>query len=139
MTVEKEALTQFKHRNAFEITDFYLCDIVPLINRAWKKYFARRNKNLEVIIDRGWFHLDRRLLKEPVILKTKISLDNEKLDDQHDLPLRTHPPIPASISTDKLKIFSDITPPNHSSVLSLDMNTSEQAAGDLATDYLQMI
>ena len=69
MTVEKDALLHFKHRHAFESTVFDRCNIVPLINQAWKKYFAVRNKNLEAIIDRGWFHLDRRLLKDPVILK----------------------------------------------------------------------
>ena len=95
---------------------------------------------MEAIIDRGWFHLDRRLLKDPVILKTKISLDNEQLENQHDPPLRTHRPIPASISTDNLKIVSDITPPpNLPSVLSLNMNTPEGAASELAIDYFQMI
>ena len=69
MTVEKDALLNFKHRHAFESTDFDRCNIVLLINQAWKKYFAIRDKNLEAIIYRGWFHLYRRLLKDPVILK----------------------------------------------------------------------
>ena len=110
MTIEKDALSYFKNRHAFEITDFDRCGIVPLINRSWNKLFSIRDKNFEAIIDRGWFHLNRRLLKDPVILK-KIRLDNEKLDNQHDLPLRTHRPILASISTDNLTIVSDITPP----------------------------
>ena len=71
MTVEKDALLHFKHRHSFESTGFDQYDIVPLINRAWNKSFARREKNLEAIVDREWFHLGRRLLKEPVILKTK--------------------------------------------------------------------
>ena len=71
MTVEKDAPLNFKHRNAFESTDFDQCGIVPLINRAWRKSFARRDNNLEAIIDRGWFHLDRRILKDPVISKKK--------------------------------------------------------------------
>ena len=126
MTVEKDALLHFKHRHAFESTDFDRCDIVPLINREWKKSFTIRDKKLESNIDRGWFHLDRRLINDPVILKTKIRLDNEQLDHQHDLSLRTHRPIPASINTDNLTIVSDITPPpNIPSVLSLDMHTSE--------------
>ena len=57
---------------------------------------------MEAIIERVWFRLDRRLLKDPIILKTKIRLDNEQLDNQYDPPLQTHRPIPASISTDKL-------------------------------------
>ena len=110
-TAEKDAPLHFKHRHAFEGTDFDLCDIVLLINLAWKKPFARREKNLESIIYKGWFHLEMRLLKEPVILKTKIRLGNEQLENQHDPPLRTHRPILASIITDNLTIVSDITPP----------------------------
>ena len=53
MTVEKYAPLYFRHRHAFESTDFDICNIVPLINRSWKKYFERRDKNLEAIIYRG--------------------------------------------------------------------------------------
>ena len=68
-------------------------------------------------------------------------MDNEQLDNQHDLPIQTHRPIPGSISTDNLKIDSDITPPppNISSLISLDLNTSEVSSGELAIDYFQMI
>ena len=71
MNVEKDALLHFKHRHTFESTGFDICNIVPLVNRTWKKSFAIRDKNLEAIIDIGWFHLDRRLLKDPVILGKK--------------------------------------------------------------------
>ena len=71
MTVEKDALLHFKHRHAFESTDFDWCGILPLINQAQKKSFPRSEKNLEAIIDRWWFHLDRRILKDPVILEKK--------------------------------------------------------------------
>ena len=86
MTVEKEALLHFKNRHAFESTDFDPCDIAPLINRAFNKYFARRYKNLEAIIYRGWLHLYRSLLKDPFVLK-EIRLDSEQLNNQHDPPL----------------------------------------------------
>ena len=69
----------------------------------------------------------------------KSRLDNEQLENQHGLRLQTRRPIPASISTDNLTIVSDTTPPNIPSVNYLDMNTSEGAAGELATDYFQMI
>ena len=72
MTVEKDALLHFKHRHAFECTDFDRYDIVQLINRVCKKSFARRDKNLEAIIHREWLHLARRLLKDPVFLKKKV-------------------------------------------------------------------
>ena len=112
MTVEKDALLHFKHRHAFEITDFDRCNIVPLINWAWKKYFARRNKNLEAIIDRGWFQLDRRLLKDSIILKTKRRLDNEQIDNQHNPSLQTNHAIPTIIRTNNLTIVSEPNPHN---------------------------
>ena len=62
MTIEKEALLHFKHRHAFESTGFDPCEIVLFIRQSFNKSFAIRDKNLEAIIDRGWFHLDRRLL-----------------------------------------------------------------------------
>ena len=36
MTVEKDALIQFKYSHEFESTDFYQYGIVPLINWSWK-------------------------------------------------------------------------------------------------------
>ena len=92
ITVEKDTLLHFKHIHAFESNAFDICDIVQLINRVWKKSFVRRDKNLKAIIDIGWSHLDRSLMKYPIILEKK--LDNEQLDNQHDPPLRTHLPIP---------------------------------------------
>ena len=95
---------------------------------------------MEEIIDRLWFHLDGRLLKDPVILKTKRRLDNYQLDNQHGPPLRTKPPIPVIISTDNLTIVSELTPlPNIPSLLSLDLNASEGKAGEIDTYYFQMI
>ena len=87
-----------------------------------------------------WFHLDRKILKEHFILKTKIRLDNKQLDNQHDPPLQTNPPIPSIIGTDNFKINIEILPPpNIPSVISLDLNTSKGADGELATYYFQMI
>ena len=66
----------------------------------------------------------------PCHLEKKKWLDNEQLDNQHDPPLLKNPPTLASINTDNLKIISELTtPPNLPSVLSLDLNTSEGAAG----------
>ena len=105
MTIEKYSLIRFKQRHEFESTDFDRCDIVPLINQSWNKSFSIRDKKCESIIYRVWFHLDRSLLKYPVILKKKIRLDDEQLHNQHDSPLRTNPHIPARISTDNLTII----------------------------------
>ena len=66
---------------------------------------------MEEIIDRELLHLDRRLPKDPIILKIEIRLENEQLDNQYDPLLQTHRPIPASIGTDNLTIVIDINPP----------------------------
>ena len=47
MTIEKDDLLHFKQIHAFESTYFHRYDIVPLIKQAWKKYFSKREKNLE--------------------------------------------------------------------------------------------
>ena len=95
---------------------------------------------MEAIIGRGWFHLNRRLLKDPVMLETKIRLGDEKLDNQHEPTLQTNSPIPESIITDKFTIVSEITScPNLPSVISLDLNIYKGSAGEIATDYFQMI
>lgn len=50
-------------------------DIIPLINMAWKKSFAKTESNRRAIAERGWNPLNRRLLKDPFILNTKDSHD----------------------------------------------------------------
>ena len=42
-------------------------DIMPLINRAWVKSFARVDK---VISDRGWSSLNKALIFDPVSRST---------------------------------------------------------------------
>ena len=40
-------------------------DITAFVSDAWKKSFARVNKNKSAIADRGWHHLNRNLLLYP--------------------------------------------------------------------------
>ena len=40
-------------------------DLIPLINRAWKRSFARKEKNQVAIADRGWNPYNRILLLDP--------------------------------------------------------------------------
>ena len=105
-----------------------------LINQAWKKYFSIRERNLESIIGRGWFQLDRRLRKDPVILRKKgLKISHLKINmtchyEQTLLSLE-------SIITENLMISSELTsPPNLLSKHFLDLNTPKGAAGELATD-----
>jgi hypothetical protein len=46
-------------------------DIMPLVNEAWGKSFARRESNKKAISARGWNPLNRGCLKDPEVLATK--------------------------------------------------------------------
>ena len=50
-------------------------DILPSINIIWSKSFGRIRTNKKAISDRGWNPLNRRLLYDPEILKTRIITD----------------------------------------------------------------
>ena len=52
-------------------SDIEKSDILPLINLIWPRSFGRRNTNQQAISDCGWNPLNRRLLTDPEILKTK--------------------------------------------------------------------
>ena len=109
MTREKDRLVQFKRRNQFPNTNFHKHDIVPLVNLAWKESFARKEKNLKAIIDRGWYYLDMRLLKDPDILKSKIE---ERTTGSSDgsTTVDTTNQVPSSIHRSSLvTVTSDLT------------------------------
>lgn len=73
MTKQKDLLVLYKRRNHFDSIDFKKSDIVPLICQAWAASFARKKQNLDAIRERGWSHLDKRLLKDPDILRTRVT------------------------------------------------------------------
>ena len=54
-------------------------DLMPLINKAWNASFARRNKNLQAIADRGWNPLNYNILTMPEIRAT-MTKDEKKLE-----------------------------------------------------------
>ena len=77
-------------------------DIIPIVNAAWKKSFAKTKSNLKAIRDRGWGPLNKVLLHHPEILSSKPpspsdtppTLTNE--DASHSSPSSEDPlsPIP---------------------------------------------
>jgi hypothetical protein len=73
MTREKDRLVAFKRKNGFKNKDFQHLDIIPLITRAWASSFACTGKNKEALTERGWYHLDKKLLEDPEILRTKVA------------------------------------------------------------------
>ncbi len=46
-------------------------DIIPIVNAAWTKSFAKTNSNLKAIQDRGWGPLNKVLLHHPEICSSK--------------------------------------------------------------------
>ena len=56
-------------------------DLMVLINSAWSKSFARRDKNIKAIADRGWNPLNRALLLDQDLRATMTR--QEKMKEKH--------------------------------------------------------
>jgi hypothetical protein len=72
MTRGNDKLVAFKRRRNFKTINFQRLDVIPLVIRAWKLSFAHTYNNLNALIERGWYHLDRRLLNDPEILSMRV-------------------------------------------------------------------
>ena len=46
-------------------------DIIPIVNYAWERSFAKINSNLKACQDRGWGPLNKKLLSHPDIVSSK--------------------------------------------------------------------
>jgi hypothetical protein len=73
--------------------DLVPTDIIPLVNYAWDRSFARVQSNQKAINDRGWFPLNRNLLLNPVLRETMTDKDlaeekEEGLNPMFDTGLR---------------------------------------------------
>ena len=62
---------KFKVDHNFFNTNLERTDIVPIVNYAWNRSFAKVESNKKAIAERGRNPLDRRLLLHPQILNTK--------------------------------------------------------------------
>ena len=63
-------------------------DMMPLINIAWDKSFARFQKNKKAIVDRGWNPLNRSLLLHPELRVTMTKREqSEEFMLQHNIVL----------------------------------------------------
>jgi hypothetical protein len=95
MAREKDSLVAFKRRHDFKNINFQRLDVIPLVVRAWDVSFARTDKNRNAFIERGWYHLDRRLLNDPEILCTRVINSNTAPPPNHTVVINT-----ASIDTE---------------------------------------
>lgn len=96
MTSEKRKLVQAKEKMILP-GKLVATDLIPLINRAWSKSFARKEKNKIAIADRGWNPYNMILLLDPSIraTMTEQELANEATKDLmpssiHNNPLQEH-------------------------------------------------
>ena len=82
----KQDLLRFKIEKGMPLT-IEATDIIPLVNIAWSKSFARADKIRNAIADRGWNPANRKLLTHPEILKTKTVNDEaqEEPNNQHQV------------------------------------------------------
>ena len=69
MTKEKDNLLQYKEHLSMAGT-LEPTDMLPLINRAWKRSFARVGKNKHAIAERGWMPYNRNIMKFSEIRQT---------------------------------------------------------------------
>ena len=109
LTKAKQDLLDFKLTKMTQ--DQYLkpTDLMPLINKAWNASFARKNKNLQAIADRGWNPLNYNILTMPEIRAT-MAKDEKKLE--------LNP-------RDDIKLPKDIMKPNQQSSDSTDSTRND--------------
>jgi hypothetical protein len=136
MTRNKDLLVLYKRRNCFPSIDFKRCDIVPLVCRAWADSFAKKTTNLHAISNRGWYHLDMRLLHDPDVLQTRVTQVTPPDDCYLAAASGTILPSEVSIGSCATNI-SDLTPNDYDPIGSLGLNLHQGAACDITADVVQ--
>ena len=154
---EKSKLVLFKTRMGIN-SDLEKSDMLPLINRIWPLSFGSVDTNKQAIRDRGWNPLNRCLLTDPEIIKTRtvgrfISSPSPESPSQPGnvmptlAPARSEespscleeafkPPLVTPASTPKPLVDCRL------SINSIDMddvNLDHGVAGDFSVDILQHI
>jgi len=129
ITKSKQNLLELKDSMGLQNDGMVDTDLMPLINEAWEKSFARVDKNRNAIADRGWNPLNKALLLDPT-LRSTMTL-KEKSEEYHKLHKIILPNIKsshhntgtgsiASIVTDESTILS----PNNNPICNDDLNFS---------------
>ena len=111
-------------------------DIVSLCNRSFAKYFEEVPSKQHAIADRGWKYLNRALLLNTDVLKTKIV---EIVDDDTDTsaPRNIFTGYQSVIySMTSTRIFASTSSATRSRVSPI-LNLKSGSAGTIITDMLQ--
>ena len=82
MTKEKQNLLEVKDTLGLMNDGILDTDLMPLINKAWERSFARVDKNKNAISDRGWNPLNRALLLDPSLRSTMTANENTETYNQ---------------------------------------------------------
>ena len=114
-----KAKQELYHHKPPNNKNFTSSDIIPLLNSAWPKSFARIEPTKRAIVERGWNPLNYSLLLHPEILKTKPLVQVQAVSD----------PINTTIESDSNQQQGDATTTN-GSILSI-LNTSQGTAGEM--------
>jgi hypothetical protein len=77
ITKQKEYLMRKRERTNMEL-EIVPTDIIPLICFAWNHSFAIKSTNVQAILERGWFPLNRALLLHPLLRASMTELDIEE-------------------------------------------------------------
>jgi hypothetical protein len=108
-----------------------------LICRAWADSFAKKTTNLHAISDRGWYHLDMRLLHDPDILQTKVtevtSPDDCYLAAASGTIRRSEASVSSSSHISDLTLDDD----DYDPIGSLGLNMHQGAACDITADVVR--
>ena len=113
-------------------------DIVPLVIEAWIQSFARVNKNQQAISDRGWGPLNRVILLDPEILKTKPKIVDCDDEQGRATPTPMTAPITELMTTPTpTTIEPTAAAPTASEPLTKGLNFAFGYAGETMTDLLQ--
>jgi len=97
-------------------------DIIPIVNYAWKRSFARVETNIKARQSRGWGPLNKILLSHPEIISTKPTSEITDI------------PAPNMISNDSSSASVSSSPSSDNSKKGIDvadMNISEGFAGEV--------
>jgi len=101
-------------------------DVIPIVNYAWERSFARVQSNLKAIQDRGWGPLNKILLSHPEIIGIKISVDTPPPINTSDSDTTTSPQPPSSPSNS-----------NNQEVCIEDINFNTGFAGNIITNIIR--
>ena len=65
-------------------------DIIPLVNIAWSKSFAREESNKHAIAKRGWFPFNRNILLNVEVRGTMTKGDHEREENNNSIIIPQH-------------------------------------------------